>query len=130
VKFMLMMQATRAQWASMATWKASELHAHIGFMVGFAQRLAGAGELVMAEGLDMPAHAKVVTSRGGPPVVSEGPFAETKEFLAGFWLVDVPSAERAIAIAAEASAAPGPGGKPMGIPIEVRAVPAGPPPVP
>jgi hypothetical protein len=125
---MLFMQGTAAQWASMASWAPADFKAHIEFMIGFAQSLSSAGELVMAEGLDMPANARIVSCRGGPPVVSDGPFPETKEFLAGFWIVDVASEERAIEIAAAASQAPGPGGRPLGIPIEVRRVPSGPPP--
>jgi hypothetical protein len=54
--------------------------------------------------------------------VTDGIFPETKEFLAGYWIVDVESPERAYAIAAEASAAPGPGGKPLRMAIEVRQV--------
>lgn len=123
MKFMLMMQGTRAGWESMSKWSPGEIKAHIEFMIGFAKDLSAAGELVMAEGLDLPMNAKIVKARqGGAPLVTDGPFPESKEFLAGFWLVDVPSAERAIAIAAAASAAPGPGGKPLGIPIEVRQV--------
>ena len=56
------------------------------------------------------------------PVVSDGPFPESKEFLAGYWMIDVDSEERAIEIAAKASAAPGPGGRPIGEYIEVRAI--------
>jgi len=59
--------------------------------------------------------------------VTDGPFAEAKEFLAGYWIVDVDSPERAYAIAAEASASPGPGGKPINMAIEVREVMSGPP---
>lgn len=128
MKYMLFMQGTAAQWASMASWTPDEFKAHIEFMIGFAKDLAASGELVLAEGLDMPANAKVVTCQGGPPVVSDGPFPETKEFLAGFWIVDVASEARAVEIAAAASQAPGPGGKPLGVPIEVRMVPSGPPP--
>jgi hypothetical protein len=62
--------------------------------------------------------------------VTDGPFAEFKEFLVGYWIVDVESAERAYAIAGKASAAPGPGGKPLGIQIEVRQVMSGPPDLP
>jgi hypothetical protein len=126
---MLMMSGTRANWESMSKWSPAEFRAHIDFMVRFAQELAAKGELVLAEGLDMPANAKVVTNRkvGGPPVVSDGPFPEGKEFLAGFWIVDVETPKRALDIAAAASAAPGPGGRPLGIPIEVRLVPSGPP---
>ena len=65
--------------------------------------------------------------KNGAPEVTDGPFAEAKEFLAGYWIVDVDSPERAYAIAAEASAAPGPGGKPINMAIEVREVMSGPP---
>ena len=61
------------------------------------------------------------------PEVTDGPFAEAKEFLAGYWIVDVDSPERAYALAGEVSAAPGPGGKPINMPIEVREVMSGPP---
>jgi len=128
MKFMLFMQGTAANWQSMSSWTPAELQAHIEFMIRLAGDLSAAGELVLAEGLDLPAHAKIVTCRGGPPVVSDGPFPETKEFLAGFWIVEVPSEARALEIAARASQAPGPGGTPLGIPIEVRMVPSGPPP--
>jgi hypothetical protein len=128
MKFMLMMQAKRTDWESMNKWSPTELKAHIGFMVQFAQDLAASGELVLAEGLDLPTNAKIVTNRkDGPPVITDGPFPESKEFLAGFWLIDVATPTRALEIAAAASAAPGPGGRPMGIPIEVRLVPSGPP---
>ena len=60
--------------------------------------------------------------------ITDGVFPESKEFLAGFWIVEVPSAARAYEIAAEASAAPGPGGAPLNMPIEVREVQCGPPP--
>jgi len=90
--------------------------------------LREAGELVGAEGLAPPGQARIVRSRGeGPPEVTDGPFAESKEFLAGYWIVDVESAERAYAIAGRASTAPGPGGKPLGIKVEVRQVMSGPP---
>jgi hypothetical protein len=123
MKFMLIMQGTKSGWESMSTWSPADLQAHIGFMVELAQELSGSGELVMAEGLDLPHNAKVVTAtEAGSPVVSDGPFPESKEFLAGFWLVDVETPDRAVEIAAKASTAPGKGGEPIGIPIEVRAI--------
>jgi hypothetical protein len=68
----------------------------------------------------------VRAGKDGRPV-TDGPFAEAKEFLAGFWIVDVDRPERAYEIAARASAAPGPGGAPLDMPIEVRQVMSGPP---
>lgn len=129
MKFMLMMlaPAPTGDWA-VGQWSAEDFQAHIRFMKDFAKRLEQNGELVAAEGLDSPAEARIVKAgRGGAPDVTDGPFPETKEFLAGFWIVDCESRERAYRIAAEASAAPGPGGAPINIPIEVRQVMSAPP---
>lgn len=128
MKFMLMMQGTKQGWDSMGSWSQDDFKAHIGFMMEFNRKLTEAGEFVLAEGLDLPANARVVRATvGGSPEITDGPFPETKEFLAGFWIVDVDSPERAIETAAQASAAPGKGGAPVCVPIEVRMVPSGPP---
>jgi hypothetical protein len=121
---MLMMHAPRGTGEyAVSQWKPEELQAHIAFMHKLNRDLTAAGELAGAEGLASPGDARIVRAgKNGAPAVTDGPFAESKEFLAGFWIVDVPSAERAYEIAARASAAPGPGGKPMSIPIEVRQV--------
>jgi hypothetical protein len=127
MKFMLMMHAPRGDGDyQISSWKPEEFRAHIQFMKDLNKDLREAGELVGAEGLAPPAQARVIRSRGDGEV-TDGPFAETKEFLVGYWIVDVENAERACAIAAKASTAPGPGGKPLGIPIEVRQVMSGPP---
>lgn len=104
-------------------WEPDDFTAHIEFMHQINDELAGTGELVEAQGLTGPDQAKIVTFGGyGSPVITDGPFPESKEFLAGYWMVDVESEERALEIAAKASAAPGPGGRPIKEPIEVRAV--------
>lgn len=125
MKFMLMMNATRGtgdDW-SVSQWSPADFKAHIEFMKGFARKLGEAGELVGAEGLAPPAQAKLVRAgKSSTPEVTDGPFAESKEFLAGYWIVDVETPERAYEIAGAASAAPGPGGAPMNMPIEVRQV--------
>ncbi|WP_426596015.1 YciI family protein [Cellulomonas sp. McL0617] len=105
------------------TWAPEDLVRHIQFQRDLDASLVASGELVGAEGLAWPDDAKLVRSDGAqPPVVTDGPFAESKEFLAGFWTVDVESEARAIEIAALASAAPGPAGVPIQQVIEVRAV--------
>jgi hypothetical protein len=107
----------------MAEWAPEDMKARGDAMLALHQELTASGELVGAEGLTGPQAAKLVTHDGiSAPVVTDGPFPESKEFLAGYWLVDVESEERAIEIAAKTSAAPGPGGKPMGKEIEVRPV--------
>ncbi len=129
MKFMLMMNAPRGdgEWG-VASWTPDDLKAHIGFMVKFAGDLEREGVLVGAEGLASPGQARIVRAgKGGEPQVTDGPFPEAKEFLAGYWIVDVERPEQAYAIAARASAAPGPGGRPLGLAIEVRQVMSGPP---
>ncbi len=110
-----------------AEWAPEDIKASGAHMGAIHEELAASGELVGAEGLTGTEAAKIVTHDGvGAPVVTDGPFAESKEVLAGYWLVDVESEERAIDIAARTSAAPGPGGKPMGKEIHVRPVMDGP----
>ncbi len=109
--------------APMNEWAPEDVKAHIEFQQTLNQELLDNGELVDAQGLAGPDQAKVVMADGArAPVVTDGPYPETKELLAGYRLVDVDSLERAVAIAAKASAAPGPDGVPIQQPIEVRQV--------
>ena len=104
-----------------------DIKAHIAFMKDFNKQLQKSGELVGAEGLSGPDQAKLVKAGKDGAPITDGVFPEAKEFLAGYWIVDVDSAERAYAIAAAASMAPGPGGTPLHLTIEVREVMSGPP---
>src|SRR5262249_24040042 len=109
-------------------WAPEDLHAHIKFMRQLARDLRDEGALVSAEGLAAPAQASIVRAgKDGAPEVTDGPFAEAKEFLAGYWIVDVDTPAQAHAIAARASEAPGPGGQPLHLAIEVREVMSAPP---
>jgi hypothetical protein len=130
MKYMLLMQfsAQTADFPPIGTWSPEEIQAHLAFMGDVHRQLTDAGELADAQGLAMPDQAKIVRAgNGGEPVVTEGPFPETKEFLAGYWIVDCEGPERAVEIAAHVSTAPGPGGTPLNMPIEVRQVMSGPP---
>ena len=129
MRYMLMMHAPRGTGDyQISSWAPQDLQAHFDFMHRFNRELTEAGELVGGEGLAAPGEAKVVRAgKNGAPAVTDGPFPESKEFLAGYWIVDVDRAERAYEIAARASAAPGPGGTPLGMPIEVRQVLSAPP---
>lgn len=123
MKFMLMMMAPKNGWETFNTMSPQDIKAHIDFMHRVNDELSKAGELVDAQGLAMPNQAKIVhADERGAPVISDGPFAETKEFLAGFWIVDVETPARAIEIAAHISTAPGREGVPMNFPVEVRQV--------
>jgi hypothetical protein len=128
MKYMLMMNAPRGtgDWGA-NQWTPEDFKAHIQFMHDFNQELAAAGERVDAQGLAAPGEAKLVRAGADGAPVTDGPFPESKEFLAGYWIVEVDSPERAYEIAARASAAPGPGGAPMNMPIEVRQVMSAPP---
>jgi hypothetical protein len=127
MKYILMMNTMKAGEFPLASWNKQDLRAHIAYMMGLNRELREAGELVLAEGLPFPDQAKLVRAGENGEPVTDGVFPESKEFLAGFWIVDVDSAERAYAIAARASAAPGPGGSPLNMAIEVRPVMSGPP---
>ncbi|MDX6391180.1 MAG: hypothetical protein QOJ73_2243 [Streptosporangiaceae bacterium] len=113
----------------MTEWTPGDIKAHIEFQQVLNQELAESGELVDAQGLAGPERAKFVVSDGASaPVITDGPFPEAKELLAGYRMVDVETAARAIEIAAQASAAPGPNGAPIRQPIEVREVMSAPDP--
>lgn len=103
------------------TWTPAEIRTHIQFMQQLSDELQASGEWVGGNGL--VEQATVVASDGvSPPAISDGPFAESKELLAGYMMIDVDSKERAHEVAAKLSAAPGPGGRPIREPIEVRQV--------
>jgi hypothetical protein len=107
----------------MTEWAPEDIKAHIDFQVALNEELTKLGELVDAQGLAGPELAKRVTFDGkGVPVVTDGPFPEAKELLAGYRIVDVESEARAIEIAAKASAAPAAGGVPIEQAIEVRQI--------
>lgn len=127
MKYILMMNTMKAG-QGVPNWPQKDLQAHIAFMMSFAKDLHESGELVSAEGLSFPDQAKLVRAGKDGVPITDGVFPESKEFLAGYWIVDVDSPERAYAIAARASAAPGPGGAPLNMPIEVRLVMSAPPP--
>jgi hypothetical protein len=89
-------------------WSAQEFAAMGGFMETFNKALVDSGELVETRGLTAPVHARRVQLRNGVPVVTDGPYAETQEVLAGYWIVECESFDRATEIAAELSNCPGP----------------------
>ena len=106
----------------MEEWEPEEVTAHLDYYRALHRELVDSGELVESEVLAPPNLAKIVTSDGTVPVVTDGPFQEFKEWLAGYQIVDVESEERAIEIAAKISAVPGPDGVALQQPIQVREV--------
>jgi len=107
MKYMLIMNTPRDGYTQFMKWPKKILEANAAFMQAFTQKLRAAGELVGAEGLASPEQAKLVRAGKDGRPITDGVFPESKEFLAGYWIVDVEGPERALAIAAEASTAPG-----------------------
>jgi hypothetical protein len=126
MKYILMMNTMKTG-HGVPEWPKKDLQAHIAFMHSLNKELRERGELVSAEGLSFPDQAKLVRAGKDGRPITDGVFPESKEFLAGFWIVDVDSPERAYDIAARISAAPGTGGTPLNMPIELRPIMSGPP---
>ena len=122
-RFVLLTKHGAAPAPPMDEWDPADVEAHIAFLRALNEELIANGELVQAEVLAGLDDARIVScDAAGAPVVTDGPFPESKELLAGYQMVDVDSEERAIAIAARLAAAPGPGGTPIRQAIEVRQV--------
>jgi len=122
MKYLLMMNTPTGGDYQIMNWPKQDIEAHMAHMFGLNNKLRAAGELVGVEALTSPAQAKLVRADQGGRPITDGVFPETKEFLAGYWIVDVATPQRAYEIAAEASIAPGIGGVPLNMPIEVREV--------
>jgi hypothetical protein len=127
MKYILMMSGAEG-FDPIGTWPKKDIQAHIAFMMDLNKKLRSSGQLISAEGLAGPEQAKRVRAGKDGTPVTDGIFPESKEFLAGYWIVDVENPEQAYDIAAVISAAPGPNGVPLNMPIEVRQVMSGPPP--
>jgi hypothetical protein len=122
VKYILMMNATKANFDVYAKWSKDDLQRNVAFMRAFSKELKDSGVFVATEGLGWPNEARIVRAGTDGEPITDGVFAESKEFLAGYWIIDVESPDQAYKIAARASAAPGPGGTAGSMPIEVRQV--------
>ncbi|MGA2134794.1 MAG: YciI family protein [Bryobacteraceae bacterium] len=127
MKYILMTGGRKAEWDAFAAWPKNDVQAYAAFVNSLNRELTESGELVAAVGLAGPGQAKAVRAAQDGTPITDGVFPEAKEFLAGYWIVDVENPARAYEIAARASAAPGPGGVPMHNPIEVRQIMSGPP---
>ena len=103
----------------MDRWTPAEIEAHIQYMEDFAASLRDTGEYVDSQALS-PEGTFVRYDGEGRPPVTDGPFAETKDLIAGWMVIDVDTYERALELAGELSAAPGPGGQPIHEWLQVR----------
>jgi hypothetical protein len=121
MKYMMQMNVKGGSY-QMEGWSPQDIKTMVDFMHRFNEELKKNGQWVVAEGLVAPEFARIVKADDqGRPVVTDGPFAESKEFIAGFWIVEVKDEAEAFQLAAKVSTCPGPGGKPLNMPIEVRA---------
>ena len=120
MKYILLMSGTKMGVDTYHAWSQKDIEAHMAVLGRINNELTESGEFVATQGLAEPREAKVVRGEKNGMPVTDGIFPESKEFLLGYWIVDVASPERAYAIAARISAAPGPAGAPTNVPIEVR----------
>ena len=125
MKYILLMTGTKAGVDTYRAWSQNDIQTHFKHLHRLNRELSESGELVANQGLAGPDMAKVVRAGKNGVPVTDGVFPETKEFLLGYWIVDVETPERAYEIAARLSAGPGPGGVPTNMPIEVRQVMSG-----
>lgn len=134
MKYMLMILGTQADYDAMSgaprpggpVWTEADLKAMVGHMSAINDDLAESGELVDGQGLVEPSRARLVSTRDGQPVISDGPYGEAKEVLVGYWVLECESIERATEIAARVYDCPVPEGTPA-YPIVVHPVADGPP---
>lgn len=125
MKYILMMNGSKSDFEGYARWSKEDLQANVAFMRTFSRELKDSGIFVASEGLGWPSEARLVRSGSKGEPITDGVFPESKEFLAGYWIIDVENPEQAFAIAARLSQAPSTGGKAGGMPVEVRQVLSG-----
>ncbi|WP_405615662.1 YciI family protein [Streptomyces sp. NBC_01511] len=134
MKYLVMVQGSQADYDAMsgkasehsAAWNEKDLHAMFAFMGAVNNDLAESGELVDANGLSEPSQTRFVgADKDGKPVITDGPYGETKELLAGYWVLDCASLERVTEIAARIAACPQPEGVPSH-PVVIRPIPNAP----
>ena len=120
MKYILLMSGTRAGVDTYHAWSKTDIDAHMAVLHSINKELSDSGEFVMTQGLAGPEEAKVVRGEKNGVPITDGIFPESKEFLLGYWIIDVQTPERAYASASRISTAAGPGGAPTNMPIEVR----------
>ena len=122
MKYILLMTGTKAGVDTYRAWSQSDIQTHFAYLHDLNKDLTESGEFVANQALAGPDQAKVVRAGQNGIPATDGIFPEAKEFLLGYWIVDVESPERAYEIAARLSAGPGPRGVLTNMPIEVRQI--------
>ena len=115
MKYMILLYGSQQDYDAMSgcasdkpAWSPQEFAGMGAFMNAFNKAIVDSGELVETRGLTPPVHARRIQLQNGVPVVTDGPYAETQEVLAGYWIVDCESFDRATEIAARLADTPGP----------------------
>jgi hypothetical protein len=129
MKYMILTYASQQDYDALAgqatgkpAWSAEDFAAMGAFMETFNQDLVESGELVETRGLTAPVHARRVQLQHGAPAVTDGPYAETTEVLAGYWIVECDSFDRATEIAARLASCPNPAGVAQTAVADVRPI--------
>jgi hypothetical protein len=122
MKYILLMTGTKEGVDAYRAWSEKDIQTHFAYLTSLRNDLSKSGEFVATEGLGAPQQAKVVRAGKDLAPITDGVFPEAKEFVLGYWIVDVDTAERAYEIAARISGGPGPGGIRLNMPIEVRQI--------
>ena len=125
MKYILMMNGKKSDFEGYARWSKEELQANVAYMRAFSKELKESGAYVASEGLAWPNDARLVRAGKNGEPITDGVFPESKEFLAGYWIIDVENPEQAFAIAARLSQAPAGAGMTGSMPVEVRQVLSG-----
>lgn len=120
MKYILLMSGTKPGVGTYHAWTKTDRDTHMAVLQTINKELSDSGEFVATQGLAGPDEARVVRGQKNGMPVTDGVFPESKEFLLGYWIIDVETPDRAYAIASRISVAPGPGGRPTNMPIEVR----------
>ncbi len=122
MKYLLMMTGTKSGVDAYRAWSEADIKTHFAYLKRLHEELTESGEFIATAPLAPPDQATLVRAGQDGAPVTDGVFPESKEFLLGYWIVDVESPSRAVEIAAKLSGGPGPGGIRLSMPIEVRAM--------
>ena len=125
MKYILMMNGKKSDFEGYARWSKEDLQANVAFMREFSKELKDSGAFVASEGLGWPNEARLVRAGSKGEPITDGVFPESKEFLAGYWIIDVENPEQAAKVAAQLAQAPGAGGKTGNMAVELRQVLSG-----
>jgi hypothetical protein len=123
MKYMLLAHAESDGWSGLSSWSPEDFKRMVGYMLALDGELRASGELLDDNGLTGPASARTVQAQAdGTPIVRDGLRDGATDFLAGYWVVEVASAERAVEIATRISITPGPGGEPVNMQVEIHEI--------